>query len=62
MDEKAEAAKKTTLRMIPYGLYILGTKHGDEISAGAVNWVTQTSFSPPLVAMGVKRIAACTAR
>jgi flavin reductase (DIM6/NTAB) family NADH-FMN oxidoreductase RutF len=55
VDEKAEAAKKTTLRMIPYGLYILGTKNGDEISAGAVNWVTQTSFSPPLVAMGVKK-------
>lgn len=55
MDEQAEAAKKTTLLMIPYGLYILGTKDGDEINAGTVNWVTQTSFKPPLVAMGVKK-------
>ncbi|MGH2587873.1 MAG: flavin reductase family protein [Dehalococcoidia bacterium] len=54
MDERAEAAKKTTLLMIPYGLYVLGTKQGDEINAGTVNWVTQTSFKPPLVAMGVK--------
>jgi hypothetical protein len=29
MDEQAEAAKKTTLRMIPYGLYVLGTRNGD---------------------------------
>jgi len=55
MDEQAEAAKKSTLLMIPYGLYVLGTKQGDEIDAGTVNWVTQTSFKPPLVAMGVKQ-------
>ncbi|MGI8553078.1 MAG: flavin reductase family protein [Dehalococcoidia bacterium] len=55
MNEQAEAAKKTTLLMIPYGLYILSTKVGDEINAGTVNWVTQCSFKPPLVAMGVKQ-------
>jgi flavin reductase (DIM6/NTAB) family NADH-FMN oxidoreductase RutF len=55
MNEQAEAAKKTTLLMIPYGLYVLGVKDGDEINAGTVNWVTQTSFKPPLVAMGVKK-------
>ena len=55
MDEQAEAAKKTALLMIPYGLYVLSTKQGDEVSAGTVNWVTQTSFKPPLVAMGVKK-------
>ncbi len=47
-------AKKTTLRMIPYGLYVLTATHGDEIGSGTVNWVTQTSFDPPLLAMGVK--------
>ena len=55
MDEQTEAAKKTTLRMIPYGLYVLAAKQDGEIAAGAVNWVTQTSFSPPLLAMGVKK-------
>lgn len=54
MDEQAAAAKKTALLMIPYGLYVLGAKNGDNIAAGTVNWVTQTSFNPPLVAMGVK--------
>jgi flavin reductase (DIM6/NTAB) family NADH-FMN oxidoreductase RutF len=55
MDETAEAAKKAALLMIPYGLYVLGTKQGDDIDAGTVNWVTQCSFKPPLVAMGVKK-------
>ena len=48
-------AKKTTLRMIPYGLYVL-TAEGKEgaVAAATVNWVTQASFEPPLVAVGVK--------
>jgi flavin reductase (DIM6/NTAB) family NADH-FMN oxidoreductase RutF len=48
-------AKKTALRMIPYGLYVLTTDDGSgNISAATVNWVTQASFAPPLVAVGVK--------
>src|SRR2546429_9734024 len=48
-------AKKTALRMIPYGLYVLtaGNK-GGQVAAATVNWVTQASFEPPLVAIGVK--------
>jgi flavin reductase (DIM6/NTAB) family NADH-FMN oxidoreductase RutF len=49
-----EQAKKTALLMIPYGLYVLGTKSGDDINVSTVNWVTQTAFKPPLVAIGVK--------
>ena len=55
--------KKTTLRMIPYGLYVLTAAHSDgRISAGTVNWVTQASFEPPLVAsryFGVAALADC---
>jgi flavin reductase (DIM6/NTAB) family NADH-FMN oxidoreductase RutF len=48
-------AKKTALRMIPYGLYVLTTDDGKgTISAATINWVTQASFAPPLVAVGVK--------
>ena len=48
-------AKKTALRMIPYGIYVLTAKGPDgAIAAATVNWVTQTSFAPPLVAVGVK--------
>ena len=47
--------KKTTLRMIPYGLFVLTAAHPDgRVAAATSNWVTQASFEPPLVAIGVK--------
>ena len=47
--------KKTVLRMIPYGLYILTAESNDGVVvASTVNWVTQASFEPPLVVVGVK--------
>ena len=49
------AHKKTALRMIPYGLYLLTAETSDgKVAAATVNWVTQASFEPPLVAVGVK--------
>src|SRR5438105_15297561 len=49
-------AKKTALRMIPYGLYVLtaADKSGSRVAAATVNWVTQVAFEPPLVVVGVK--------
>ncbi len=50
-----EDKKKSALRMIPYGIYVMTAKDGDgNVGAGTVNWVTQSSFDPPLVAIGVK--------
>jgi flavin reductase (DIM6/NTAB) family NADH-FMN oxidoreductase RutF len=50
-----QTRKKTALRMMPYDLYILTAQSEDQnISAATVNWVTQASFTPPLVAVGVK--------
>ena len=47
--------KKTALRMIPYGIYVLTADDGQgKIAAATVNWVTQTAFAPPLVVAGVK--------
>ena len=48
-------AKKTTLRMIPYGLYVLTADDGETVGSGTINWVSQMSFEPPLLAMGVKK-------
>ena len=48
-------AKKTALRMIPYGLYVLTVDDGKgNVGAATVNFVTQSSFAPPLVALAVK--------
>ncbi len=47
--------RKSVLRMIPYGLYILTARgENDQVAAAAVNWVTQASFKPPLVAVAVR--------
>ena len=47
--------KKTALRMIPYGIYVLTAEAPDStVAAATVNWVTQTSFNPPLVVVGMK--------
>ncbi|MSQ71321.1 MAG: flavin reductase family protein [Betaproteobacteria bacterium] len=48
-------AKKTALRMIPYGLFVLtATAKDGRSSAATINWVTQASFTPPLLVVGVK--------
>ncbi len=49
-----ENAKKRALLMIPYGLFILGARHGESQTVATINWVTQASFNPPLVVIGVK--------
>src|SRR5207247_10416988 len=53
--EVDQDAKKTALRMIPYGIYVLTADDGKgNVAAATVNWVTQTAFAPPLVVVGVK--------
>ena len=45
--------KKVALRAITYGLYVLTSSVEGEQAASGVNWLTQTSFEPPLVAVAV---------
>jgi flavin reductase (DIM6/NTAB) family NADH-FMN oxidoreductase RutF len=56
MENRVNAeSKKTVLRMIPYGIYILTADDaGGNVAAATVNWVTQIAFAPPLVVVGVK--------
>ncbi len=49
-------AKKTALRMLPYGLSVLTALDGQGRFAGAsLNWVTQASFQPPQLVVCLKR-------
>jgi len=50
-----ESDRKRALRMITYGLYVLTAAADGEVAAGTVNWLSQASFQPPLVMVGVKR-------
>lgn len=48
-------AKKIALRKIPHGIYIVGVKQDSQINAFTATWLTQVSFTPPLVAVGIKK-------
>ena len=43
------------LKMMPYGFYAFTTKHGDDLNAMVVNWVSQMSFAPRLLAVGIQK-------
>ena len=47
-------AKKVLLRKIPHGLFVCGVREGDEVNGFTASWVTQGSFEPPLVVVGVR--------
>ena len=48
-------AKKKALRKFTYGLYIVTAKAGEEVAAGTVTWISQASFTPPLVMVAVRK-------
>ena len=46
---------KDALRMMPYGFYAFTTNKGDEVNAMVVNWVSQMSYAPRLLAVGIQK-------
>ena len=48
-------AKKVALRKMPHGVYVVGVKQDHHVNAFTGTWMTQCSFTPPLVAIGVKK-------
>lgn len=51
MDAKA---RKTTLRMLSNGLYVITSSSADHHGAATVTWVSQASFKPPLVMAAIR--------
>jgi flavin reductase (DIM6/NTAB) family NADH-FMN oxidoreductase RutF len=47
-------AKKKALRKFSYGLYVVTAKSSDDMAAGTVTWLSQSSFTPPLVVVAVR--------
>ena len=43
------------LKMMPYGFYALGSKHGDEQNVMVMNWLMQVSFEPILIAIAIQK-------
>lgn len=48
------AAKKKALRMITYGLCVATSRDDAGPAAGTINWISQSSFTPPLVMVAIK--------
>jgi flavin reductase (DIM6/NTAB) family NADH-FMN oxidoreductase RutF len=47
--------KKHVLRSVVYGLYALGVRHEGASHAMTVNWMTQISFEPPMLAVAIEK-------
>jgi flavin reductase (DIM6/NTAB) family NADH-FMN oxidoreductase RutF len=47
-------AKERILKRIPYGLFAIGVRSGEERNAFTANWVAQCSFEPPMLAVAVE--------
>ncbi len=60
-DEGARAdydkLRRRVLWSLPYGLYVLGSRDGERRNGMTINWVTQVSFEPKLVGVGVEKTA-----
>ena len=53
--EMDKEVRKKILRKIPYGLYILGLRNGDQCHAMVGSWLSQCSFEPPLLMLGIRK-------
>ena len=46
---------KDALRLIPYGFYGITSRSEDDVNIMVANWITQVSFTPRLVAIGLQK-------
>lgn len=46
---------KDALRLMPYGFYSVTSRNGEDVNAMVANWITQASFEPRLVVMGLQK-------
>jgi len=53
--EAYDKLRRRVLWALPYGLYVVGSRAGDRRNGMTLNWATQVSFDPKLVAISVER-------
>jgi flavin reductase (DIM6/NTAB) family NADH-FMN oxidoreductase RutF len=49
--------RRRVLWTFPSGLYVVGSRHGDRRNLMTLNWVTQVSFEPKLIGVGIEKAA-----
>ncbi|MEW6153418.1 MAG: flavin reductase family protein [Actinomycetota bacterium] len=52
--EDYDKLRRRVLWALPYGLYVVGSRDGDRRNGMTLNWATQVSFDPKLVAISVE--------
>ncbi|HVN51151.1 MAG TPA: flavin reductase family protein [Acidimicrobiales bacterium] len=55
--DEYDRMRRRALWTMPSGLYLIGSRSGDRRNLMTANWVTQVSFAPKLLAVGVERPA-----
>jgi len=55
--EEYDKLRRRVLWRMPSGLYVIGSRHGDEHNLMTANWVGQVSFDPKLVAVSIEKAA-----
>lgn len=55
--DEYDRLRRRVLWSMPYGLYIVGSRSGDRSNGMTLNWLTQLSFDPKLVGIGVEKPA-----
>jgi flavin reductase (DIM6/NTAB) family NADH-FMN oxidoreductase RutF len=55
--EEYDKLRRRVLWTMPSGLYVLGSRAGERRNGMTLNWVTQVSFDPKLVAVSVEHEA-----
>ena len=55
--EEYDKLRRRVLWKMPSGLYILGSRAGERRNGMTINWVTQVTFEPKLVAVSVEQTA-----
>jgi len=55
--EEYDKLRRRVLWKMPSGLYVLGSRDGVRRNGMTINWVTQLSFDPKLIGVGIEREA-----
>jgi flavin reductase (DIM6/NTAB) family NADH-FMN oxidoreductase RutF len=55
--DEYDRMRRRALWTMPSGLYLVGSRAGDRRNLMTANWVTQVSFDPKLLAIGVEKPA-----
>jgi flavin reductase (DIM6/NTAB) family NADH-FMN oxidoreductase RutF len=55
--EDYDKLRRRVLWTFPSGLYVVGSRDGDRRNLMTLNWVTQVSFEPKLIGVGIEKTA-----